>query len=138
MMRSCMTENTLATVCYLGNFPTPRVQSISDADIIWSVCALWFGFTAVSARWRCTRYSRMQVAAASVPPPINAIDVHRHVLATWKANRSAVTEANCWPFSTDTGTWDMDRGLWQVVQQEVRGRPPAAPISGKRPKRNDD
>ena len=30
--------------------------------------------------------------------------------------------------------WDMDRGLWQVVQQGIRGRPPAAPISGKRPK----
>ena len=33
-MRSCMTENTLATICYLVDFPTPRVQSMSDADVI--------------------------------------------------------------------------------------------------------
>ena len=32
MMRCFVTENTLATVCYLCNFPTPHVQSISDAD----------------------------------------------------------------------------------------------------------
>ena len=32
----------------------------------------------------------------------------------------------------------MDRGLWQAVQQAIRQRPPAAPISGKRPKRNGD
>ena len=52
MMRSCMTENTLATACYVGNFPTPRVQSTSDTDCL-ECFALWFGLTAVSARWPC-------------------------------------------------------------------------------------
>ena len=49
-------------------------------------------------------YSRLHVAAASVPPPINENDVHRHALAMWEATRNAVTEANCWSLLTDTGT----------------------------------
>lgn len=44
-MRSFMTENTLAAVCYLGSFPTLRIQSISNADL-WSVYAPRFGLTA--------------------------------------------------------------------------------------------
>ena len=54
-------------------------------------------------------YSRLQVADADVPPPINVNDVHSHALDTREAILNAVTEANCWSLSTDTGimygTW---------------------------------
>ena len=98
-MRSCMTENTLATVCYLGDFPTPRAQSIADLmECLPSVVPPYSNISEVAM------YSRLHVAAASVPPPINENDVHRHALAMWEATRNAVTEANCWSLLTDTGT----------------------------------
>ena len=54
-------------------------------------------------------YSCLQVAAACVPPPINANDVHRHALATWEASRTAATEANRWSIFAVTGTMN---GTW--------------------------
>ena len=52
-------------------------------------------------------YSRMQVAAALVPPPRNANDVSHHVVATWEATRNADPDAICWSFSKDTGNmWE--------------------------------
>lgn len=36
-------------------------------------------------------YSRLQVAAVSVPPPTNADHIHRHVLGTWETARNADT-----------------------------------------------
>ena len=52
-------------------------------------------------------YSRMQVAAALVPPPRNANDVIHHVVATWEATRNADPDAICWSFSKDTGNmWE--------------------------------
>ena len=49
-------------------------------------------------------YSRLQAAAASVSPSINANYVHRQALALWEATRNAVAEANCWSLFPDTGT----------------------------------
>ena len=100
-MRSCMTENTLASVCYLGDFPTPRVQSISDADLMECLRSVVRPYSCIR---EVAMYSRLQVAAASVPPPINANDVHGHALAMWDATRNAVTEVNGWSIFTDTGT----------------------------------
>ena len=100
-MQSCMTENSLATVCYLGDFPTPRVQSISDADLMGCLRSVVRPYSSIS---EMAMYSHLQVATASVPSPINANDVHRHALAMWEATRNTVTDASCWSLFVDTGT----------------------------------
>ena len=55
-MRSCMTENALATVCYLGDFPTPRVQSISDADLMECLRSVVWPYSSIS---EVAMYSRL-------------------------------------------------------------------------------
>lgn len=57
-------------------------------------------------------YIRLQVAVASVPPPISGNDVLRHVLATWEATRNAISKANCCYLPTYTGTM---HGTWIAV-----------------------
>lgn len=79
-MRSCMTEHTLATICYLVDFPTTRVQSVCDTDILERFRSVVFQpYSSISA---VAMQIRLQVAATSVPPPRNATDVYHHVLAT--------------------------------------------------------
>ena len=107
-----MTENSLATVCYLGDFPTPRVQSISDADLMGCLRSVVRPYSSIS---EMAMYSHLQVATASVPSPINANDVHRHALVMWEADRNAVTDANHWSLFTDTGT---TYGTWIVASEK--------------------
>ena len=109
-MRSCMTENTLAAVCYLGGFPTPRVQSISDDDLMECLRSAVWPDSSIS---EMAMHSRLRVAASV--PPINANDVHRHALVMWEADRNAVTEANHWSLFTDTGT---TYGTWIVASDK--------------------
>ena len=54
-IRSCMTENTFAIV-YLGDFPTPRVQSISDADLMECLRSVVWPYSSIS---EVAMYSRL-------------------------------------------------------------------------------
>ena len=48
-MRTCMSENTLATICHLSEFTTSRVPSVSDADL-WAVYGMFYGPAAASVQ----------------------------------------------------------------------------------------
>ena len=99
-MRTCMSENTLATICHLGEFPNAHVPSISDAELLDCLRSVVRPRSSVSA---VAMLHRLQVAAANVTPPNNALEVHRHALSTWEATQNAITDANCWHLFKDDG-----------------------------------
>lgn len=69
-----MAYNIIATICYLSDFPTTRVQYRHYADRLQCLCSMVrFCFSAVAM------FSRLQEAAATVPPLINASNVSHHV-----------------------------------------------------------
>ena len=106
-MRICMSENTLATICHLSEFPTTRVSSISDAELLDFLRLVVRPCRSVSA---VAMLHRLQIAAANVKPPHNAFQVYNHALTTWVETRIAITDANCWHvFKVNGNKW----GNWK-------------------------
>ena len=87
-MRTCMSENTLATTCHLSEYPTTRVPSLSDAELLDCLRAVVRPRSSVSA---VAMLHHLQI----VKRPHNAFEVYDHALSTWVDARNAITDANC-------------------------------------------
>ena len=90
-MRTCMSENTLATIRHLSKLPTTRVPS--GAELLEFLRSAVRPRSSVSA---VAMHYRLQVAVANETPPHNAFEVYNHALSTWVETRNAITDANCW------------------------------------------
>ena len=92
-MSTCMFEKKIAIIFHPSEFPTTRIPSISDAELLGCLRTVVRPHSSVSA---VAMLHRLQIAAANVKPPHIAFEVYNHALSTWVETPNAITDANCW------------------------------------------
>lgn len=100
-MRTRMSEKMLATLCYLREYPTAHVPSLSDAELLDSLRCVVLPRSSVSA---VAMLHHLQVADANFKSPNKAFDIHNHALFTWVETQSAIADTTCCTSSRITRT----------------------------------